>query len=169
MDIPYSAVITFNNLKWTGSSNQANFKLAASTVLNLDENSTTIYDNFVKEIEQYSIQELYDLVINSTVLPLTTGLSIAQESAQNLLNLSESIQNESASNPFSKINFNGDIMKQTLNLFSQTYSLINLIKNILNSENKNSISDKIYVTSNVKKIQVSIILWHLLNFDVDLD
>ena len=154
MDIPYSAIITFKNLKWTGSSNQANFKLAASTVLNLEENSTTISDNLIRQIEQYSIKELYNLVMNGSVFPLTTGMSIAKESAENLLNLSETIQSETSTNPFSIINYKGT-MEKTLGLFSQAYSFMNLIKSILITGNKNSISDKIYVSSNVKKIQVN--------------
>lgn len=154
MDVPYTAIITFNNLKWTGSSNQANFKLSGSTVLNLGQNSTTFYSNFIQEVEQYSIQDLYNLVMNGTALPLTSGIQVAQEAAENLLNLSESINEFYNNISAGQMNFDSGNFAKNLDLFSLTYSLINLIKNIFKSGNKNAVTDKIYVTSNVKKIQV---------------
>ncbi len=168
-DISYSVIVTFKKLKWTGSSNQANFKLAASTVLNLDQNSSNLYDNIITQIGQYSIKDLYNLITNGSFLPMTGGNKIAIEAVRNLLNMSESLKESykdaSSKNAvtngllsenakrlsFNKASFSS--IDKTIELFSNTYSLINLLKSILKAGTKNFITDKVYVTSNVKQIQ----------------
>lgn len=161
MDIPYTTLVTFTNLKWIGSSNQANFKFSASTVLNGAQNSSTVFENIWKKISQYSIKELYDIVMNDTLLPLSTGLEVAKESARELLNLSESLLQQyktSSSMTTSLPTSNTDSLfgniEKSINLFSNTYSFLESLKAILKTANKNAITDKIYVTSRVRKIEV---------------
>ena len=155
MDIPYTAVVTFKNLKWTGSSNQANFKLSASTILNLNENSTNVYDDLIIELGQYSAQELYDFVINGNNLSLAPDrLLMLQEAARSLLDINFSLEDAVKNTSYQSNGSNGAILTKTLHLFSTTYAFMNLIKSILIADSKNVITDKIYVTSSAKKIQV---------------
>ena len=154
MDIPYTAVVTFKNLKWIGSSNHANFKLSASTILNLNENSTNVYDDLIKQLGQYSAQELYDFLINGSKLSLAPDkLLMLQDAARSLLDINFSLEEAFKNNSFQS-NGSGVILTKTLHLFSTTYAFMNLFKSILTADSKNVISDKIYVTSSAKKIQV---------------
>ena len=179
-DISYSAILTFKKLKWTGSSNQANFKLSSSTVLNLDQNSSSLYDNIIAQIGQFSIKDLYNFVTNGSSLPLTGGNKIAIEAVNNLLNMSESLAefykevsnknnvtdglfNESA-NGSSLTKASVTSIDETIKLFSNTYSFLNLLKSILKAGTKNFITDKIYVTSNVKQIQVFFCIYFSISF-----
>lgn len=156
-DIPYTAIVTFKNLRWTGSSNQAHFVLTASTILNIIQDDSEDVNSLINKIEQYSVKDLYNFVKNGSLLPITSGNKIAIDDVENLLNMSQSIQGIYQNISQYDISVYSDIGQKTLNLFSNTYGFLNLIKSILKTNNKNIRTEKIYVTSNVKKIQVCLI------------
>ena len=154
-NVSYSAIVTFQNLKWLGSSNKANFKLSASTILNIGENSSSNYDTLINNIEQYSIKDLYNLVINGSILPLSTGNKIASDTIKQLLSMSEDLSAYQTENILTEqVLLDPEQITKSMNLFSNTYSFYKLIKSILRAGSKTVVTDKMYISSSVKNIQV---------------
>lgn len=155
-DVPYTAIITFKNLKWVGTSNQGSFKLVASTALNLWSGETNKYNNLINIVKQLSIKDLYNLITKEIVLPLSTGSEIAKEAVNSLKNISINIENsyKQMNNISINTNKNMNVIEQTMNLFATAQGTYEVIKNLFKSTAKSIETNKIFVSSNVKKIEV---------------
>lgn len=165
-DVPYTAIITFENLKWVGTSNQGSFKLVASTALNLWSGETNKYNNLINVVKQMSIKDLYNLITKEVVLPLSKGSEIAKEVVNSLKNKSINIENayKQMSNNSITPNEKNNVIEQTMSLFATAQGTYEVIKNLFKSTAKSIETNKIFVSSNVKKIEVCYIIWFVNYF-----
>lgn len=141
---------SFEKFKWSGSSRKTNFRLAANTYLNLLKNTSLNSEDLIKNMKSLPLAEILPFVKETANVPDGIGLTEAANQISNVIALSDNLLT------MIKTNKSLDLIKATsTNFFSNANSVKGTFSNIILSNSKSAITEKIYVASDVDALQVS--------------
>lgn len=165
-DFSYSGIFTFKKFEWTGSDKNYNFRLSSNTLLNYPSNTTLAINELLESVKPLELQQMIDYI------KFKSGISLDdRKTIQTLQTLTELVEQSKVLQAIALPDYNSpgnntklvrilqsfdqkEYINKISDFFSRVAAAKNLVESLLIGNSKNTVTDKIAVSSDVASLEV---------------